>query len=102
MKNKYPSPCIDDLFDQLANATIFSKIGLRLGYHQLKIKEEDVPKTAIQMGCSHYEFLVLPFRLTNAVVLIKRVVKPFLANFVVLFIDDISVYSRTKQDIQSI
>ena len=66
IKNKYPLPRINELFDQLANVTVFSKICLRSGYHQLKIRKEDVPKTAFRTRYSHYEFLVLPFALTNA------------------------------------
>ena len=66
VKNKYPLPKIDDLFDQLAGGAVFSKIDLQSGYHQLRIKKEDVSKTAFQTRYGHYEFLVLPFRLTNA------------------------------------
>jgi len=66
VKNKYPLPCINDLFDQLAGAAVFSKIDLRTGYHQLKVKPEDVPKTAFRTRYGHYEFLVLPFGLINA------------------------------------
>jgi len=102
VKNKYPLSHIDDLFDQLAGAAVFSKIDLRTDYHQLKIKPEDVPKTAFRTRYGHYEFLVLPFGLTNApayfIDLMNRVFHTFLDKFVVVFIDDILVYSRTKED----
>jgi len=102
MKNKYPIPRIDDLFDKLVGVAVFLKIDLGCGYHQLKIKKEDTPKTSFQTRHSHYEFLVLPFRLTNALAfftdLMNRVSKHFLDKFVVLFIDDVLVYSRTKEE----
>ena len=102
VKNKYPLPRIDDLFDQLAGAVVFSKIDLRTGYHQLKIKREDVPKTAFRTRYGHYEFLVLPFGLTNAPAyfmdLMNRVFHPYLDKFVVVFIDDILVYSKSREE----
>ena len=96
IKNKYPLPRIEDLFDQLAGSTVFSKIDLKTGYHQLKIKTEDVPKTAFRTRYGHYEFLVLPFGLTNAPAvfmdLMNRVFRSYLDKFVVVFIDDILIY----------
>jgi hypothetical protein len=96
IKNKYPLPRIDDLFGQLKGASIFSKIDLLSGYHQLKVQEEDISKTAIQTWYGHYEFLVIPFGLTNApsmfMDLMNRVFHEYLDSFVVVFIDDILVY----------
>jgi len=101
VKNKYPLPHIDDLFDQLAGAAIFSKIDLRTGYHQLKIKREDIPKTTFRTRYGHYEFLGLPFGLTNAPAyfmdLMNRVFHAYLDKFVVVFIDDILIYSKSRE-----
>ena len=98
----YPLPRIDDLFDQLAGAVVFSKIDLRSGYHQLKIKREDIPKAAFGTRYGYYEFLVLPFGLTSAptyfVDLMNRVFHAYLDKFVVVFLDDILVYSKTRED----
>ena len=100
VRNKYPLPRIEDLFDQLQGATVFSNIDLRSGYHQLRIKESDVPKTAFKTRYGHYEYLVMPFRLTNAPAafmdLMTRVFRPYLDRFVIVFIDDILVYSKSS------
>ena len=102
VKNKYPLPRIEDLFDQLRGASVFSKIDLRSGYYQLRVKEVDVPKTAFRTRYGHYEFLVMPVGLTNAPAafmdLMNRVFRPYLDQFGVVFIDDILVYSKDAQE----
>nr|GFA88131.1 putative reverse transcriptase domain, ribonuclease H-like domain, aspartic peptidase domain protein [Tanacetum cinerariifolium] len=100
VKNRYPLPRIDDLFDQLQASSVYSKIDLRSGYHQLRVRDEDIPKTALRTRYGHYEFQVMPFGLTNApavlIDLINRVCKPYLDKFIIISIDDILIYSRNK------
>ncbi|KAL0534003.1 hypothetical protein IC582_028280 [Cucumis melo] len=102
VKNSYPLPRIDDLFDQLQGATIFSMIDLHSGHHQLRIRDNDIPKTAFRSRYGHYEFIVLSFGLTNApavfIDLMNRVFKDFFDTFVIVFIDDILVYSKTEAE----
>ena len=98
VKNKYPLPRIDDLFDQLQGVHYFSKIDLRSGYHQLRIREADVSKTTFHTRYGHYEFLVMSFGLTNAPAafmdLMNRVFRPYVDQFVVVFIDDTGVFEK--------
>ncbi|GJW87765.1 putative reverse transcriptase domain-containing protein, partial [Tanacetum coccineum] len=100
--NRYPLSRIDDLFDQLQGSSIYSKIDLRSGYHQLRIKEEDIPITTFRTRYGHFEFQVIPFGLTNAPAvfmdLMNRVCKPYLDKFVIVFIDDILVYSKDEEE----
>ncbi|GJS59194.1 putative reverse transcriptase domain-containing protein [Tanacetum coccineum] len=102
VKNHYPLPRIDDLFDQLQGSSVYSKINLRSGYHQLRVREEDIPKTAFRTHYGHYEFQVMPFGLTNVPAvfmdLMNRVCKPYLDKFIIVFIDDILIYSKNKQE----
>ena len=102
VKNKYPLPHIDGLFDQLQGACMFSKIDLRFGYHQLRIRDEDVYKKIFYSRYGHYEFLVMPFGLTNASAtfmdLMNRVFRPYLDQFLIVFIDDVLIYSRSEEE----
>nr|GEX74638.1 hypothetical protein [Tanacetum cinerariifolium] len=102
VKNRYPLLRIDDLFDQLQGSCIYLKIDLRSGYHQLRVREEDIPKTAFRTRYGHYEFQVMPFGLTNAPAvfmdLINRVCKSYLDKFVIVFIDDILIDSKSKKE----
>jgi hypothetical protein len=102
IKNKYPLPWIEDLFDQMKGASVFSKIDLRSAYHQLKIWESDILKTAFRTRYGLYEYTVMSFRLTNApayfIYLMNKVFMEYLDKFVVVFIDDILIFSETKEE----
>ncbi|GJV80471.1 putative reverse transcriptase domain-containing protein [Tanacetum coccineum] len=102
VKNRYPLLRINDLFDQFQDSRYFSKIDLRSGYHQLRVHEVDISKTTFRTRYGHFEFTVMPFGLTNALAvfmdLMNRVCKPYLDKFVIVFIDDILIYSKSKQE----
>ncbi|GJS11874.1 putative reverse transcriptase domain-containing protein [Tanacetum coccineum] len=102
IKNHYPLPRIEDLFDQLQGSQYFSKIDIRSGYHQLRVHENDIPKTAFRTRYGHFEFIIMPFGSTNAPVvfmdLMNRVCRPYLDKFVIVFIDDILIYSKTREE----
>ncbi|GKA92560.1 putative reverse transcriptase domain-containing protein [Tanacetum coccineum] len=102
VKNRYPLLRIDDLFDQLHGSQFFSKIDFKSGYHQLRVHEDDIPKTAFRTGYGHFKFTVMPFGLTNAPAvfmdLMNRVCRPYFDMFVIVFIDDILIYSKTQEE----
>ncbi|GKB29896.1 putative reverse transcriptase domain-containing protein [Tanacetum coccineum] len=102
VKNRYPLPRIDDLFNQLQGSSVYSKIDLRSGYHQLRVRNKDIPKTAFRTRYGHYKFQVMPFGLTNTPAvfmdLMNRVYKPYMDKPVRVFINDILIYSRNKEE----
>ena len=101
INNRYPLPRIDDLFNQLRGARVYSKIDLRTSYHQLRVRETDIPKTAFRMRYGHFEFTVMPFELTNAPTtfmdIMHRVFQPYLDQIVVVFVYDILIYSQFEE-----
>ena len=102
IKNKYLLPWVDELFDQLHGASYFMKIDLRSGYHQVRIRIADIPKTTFRTRFGHFEFLVMPFGLTNALamfmMLMDSVLRPYLSKFVIVFLDNILIYNASKED----
>ena len=102
IKNRYPLPRIDDLFDHLRGAQVYAKIDLRTGYHQLRVREADILKTTFRTWYGYFEFTVMPFGLTNALAafmdLMHRVFQPYVDQFVVVFVDDILIYSPFEEE----
>ena len=102
IKNKYPLPRINDLYNQLAGSSVFSKMDLRLGYHQIKIRNEDIPKTAFTTRYGLYEYTVMSFGLTNAPATFSRMMNSifmeYLDKFVVVYLDDILIYLKNKEE----
>jgi len=102
IKNKYPLSRIDDLLDQLRGASVFSKIHLRSGYHQILVKPDDVQKTAFRSRYGHYEYVVMPFGVNSAPTVfmdyMNRIFCPYLDKFVVMFMDDILIYSKNREE----
>ena len=102
IQNKYPLPRINDLYDQLAGSSVFSKLDLRLGYHQIRVRKEDIPKTAFVTRYGSYEYTVMSFGLTNAPATFSRLMNyifmEYLDKFVVVYLDDILVYSKNEEE----